>query len=101
VFDTAVFIVCILVIDAFILAAIRSPRICAIIFGALLAIPPFLLGYVYDSLPSLPEPHHVLGYCNHIPRIINDTDLCPQSDLHPQSGLQVWDEYHSMVSYME
>jgi hypothetical protein len=30
-FDTAMFIVCILVINAFIFAAMRSPRICAII----------------------------------------------------------------------
>jgi hypothetical protein len=43
-FDTAMFIVCILVINAFIFAAMRSPRICAIIFGALLAVPYFLLG---------------------------------------------------------
>jgi hypothetical protein len=35
-FDTAIFIVCILVITAF-FAAMRSPRICAIIFGALLS----------------------------------------------------------------
>ena len=36
-FDTAMFIVCILVINTFIFAAMRSPRICAIIFGALLS----------------------------------------------------------------
>jgi hypothetical protein len=54
-FDIAIFIVCILVINAFIFAAMRSPRICAIIFGALLAVPYFLLGVwtgmnqVYDS----------------------------------------------------
>jgi predicted membrane protein len=37
-FDTAIFIVCILVINAFIFAAMRSPRSCAIIFGALLSL---------------------------------------------------------------
>jgi hypothetical protein len=68
-FDTAIFIVCILVINAFIFAAIRSPRICAIIFGTLLAVPYFLLGYVYDGLPQYPQPHRIIGFCNYVPRI--------------------------------
>jgi len=63
-FDTAMFIVCILVINTFIFAAIRSPRICAIIFGALLAVPYFFLGSVYDGLPQYPQPHRIIGFCN-------------------------------------
>jgi hypothetical protein len=54
-FETVVFIVCILVINGFIFAGMRSPRICAIIFGALLAVPYFLLGYVYDGLSQYPQ----------------------------------------------
>jgi hypothetical protein len=46
-FDAAMFIVCILVINAFIFAAMRSPRICAIIFGTILAVPYFILGRKY------------------------------------------------------
>ncbi|MGA9150047.1 MAG: hypothetical protein WBZ36_05675 [Candidatus Nitrosopolaris sp.] len=90
-FDTAMFIVCILVINAFIFAAMRSPRICAIIFGALLAVPPFLMGYVYDALSQYPKPYHITGYCNHKPSIMNNTDLCP-SGLHHQSGFGVWED---------
>ena len=48
-------------------------------------IPPFLLGYVEDSLPQYPEPHHILGFCNYIPHIMNDNDLCANS-LHPESS---------------
>ncbi|MGA8084212.1 MAG: hypothetical protein WB988_20350 [Candidatus Nitrosopolaris sp.] len=81
-FDTAMFIICILVINAFIFAAMRSPRICAIIFGALLAVPYFLLGYVYDGLPQFAQSHRIIGFCNYMPRIMNNTDLCPGSGLH-------------------
>ena len=82
-FHTAMFIVCILVINAFIFAAMRSPRICAIIFGALLAVPYFLLGYVYDALSQYPQPHRIIGFRNYVPRIMNNTDLFPISGLHP------------------
>ena len=74
-FDTAMFIVSILVITAFIFPATRSPRICTIIFGALLAVPYFLLGYVYDSLPQYPQPHRIVGFCNYMPRIMNNTSI--------------------------
>jgi hypothetical protein len=96
-FDTAMFIVCILVINAFIFAAMRSPRICAIIFGALLAVPYFLLGYVYDGLPQYPQPHRIIGFCNYVPRIMNNTDLCPGSGLHPD-GSYVTEELLLLVN---
>ena len=64
----------------------RSPRVCAIIFGALLAVPYFLLGYVYDGLPQYPQPHRIIGFCNYLPRIMNNTDLCPGSGLHPDGS---------------
>ena len=95
-FDAAIFIVCILVINAFIFAAMRSPRICAIIFGALLVVPYFLLGYVYDSLPQYPQPHRIIGFCNYVPRIMNNTDLCPNG-LHPD-GSYVTEELLLLVN---
>jgi hypothetical protein len=96
-FDTAMFIVCILVISAFIFAAMRSPRICAIIFGELLAVLYFLLGYVYDGLPQYPQPHRIIGFCNYVPRIMNNTDLCPGSSLHPD-GSYVTEELLLLVN---
>jgi hypothetical protein len=83
-FDTAMFIVCILVINAFIFAAMRSPRICAIIFGTILAVPYFILGGIYDSLPQYPEPHKITGFCN-----MNSTDLCPNG-LHPDGSYVIY-----------
>src|SRR5215469_8834831 len=69
--------------------AIRSPRICAIIFGTILAVPYFILGGIYDSLPQYPEPHKIIGFCNYIPRIMNSTDLCPNS-LHPDGSYVIY-----------
>jgi hypothetical protein len=84
-FDTAMFIVCILVINAFIFTAMRSPRICVIIFGTILVVPYFILGYIYDSLPQYSEPHKIIGFCNYVPRIMNNTDLC-SNGLHPDGS---------------
>jgi hypothetical protein len=50
-----------------------------------LAVPFFLLGYVYDGLPH-PQPHRIIGFCNYVPRIMNITDLCPGSGLHPDDS---------------
>ena len=88
-FDTAIFIVCILVINAFIFAAMRSPRICAIIFGTIPVVPYFILGGIYDSLPQYPEPHKIIGFCNYVPRIMNSTDLCP-SGFHPDGSYVIY-----------
>ena len=71
----SIFIVCILVINAFTFATMRSPRICAIIFGTILAVPYFILGGIYESLPQYPEPHKIIGFRNYVPRIMNNT--CP------------------------
>jgi hypothetical protein len=64
----------------------HSPRICAIIVGTLLAVPYFLLGYVYDGLPQYPQPHRIIGFCNYIPRIMNNTDSYPCSGLYPDGS---------------
>jgi len=38
----------------------------------------------YDGLPQYPQPHRIIGFCNYVPRIMNNTDLCP--GLHPDGS---------------
>ena len=37
---------------------------------------------VYDGLPQYPQPHRIIGFCNYVPRIMNNTALCPGSRVH-------------------
>ena len=60
-------------------------------------LPYFLLGYVYDGLPQYPRPHRIIGFCNYVPRIMNNTDLCPGSGLHPD-GSYVTEELLLLVN---
>ena len=57
----------------------------------------FLLGYVYDGLPQYPQPHRIVGFCNYVPRIMNNTDLCPGSGLDPD-GSYVTEELLLLVN---
>ena len=57
----------------------------------------FLLGYVYDGLPQYPQPHRIIGFCNYMPRIMNNTDLCPGSGLHPD-GSYVTEELLTVIT---
>ena len=56
-----------------------------------------LMGYVYDDLPQYPQPHRIIGFCNYMPRIMNNTDLCPGSGLH-SDGSYVTEELLLLVN---
>jgi hypothetical protein len=75
------------VINAFVIPAKYSPTCRAIVFAALLGMPFFLLEYVQNSLPLLPD-NKTLEYCGNVGRLMNSTELCPNG-FYPASPFLV------------
>lgn len=48
-------------------------------------------------MTQYPQPHRIIGFCNYVPRIMNNTDLCPGSSLHPD-GSYVTEELLLLVN---